>query len=137
MNQHLKNYLQRGIVFGGFGPIVMGVIYFILSCTIEGFALTGKEMFVAIISVYLLAFVQAGASVLNQIENWPIAKSLFCHLGVLYIAYTLCYLVNSWITFDAKVLLIFTIIFALIYMVVWGCVFTIVKLTQKKLNSKI
>ena len=77
MNIYTKEFFHRGLMFGGFGPIILGIIYFILSLTIPNFALRGAEVLIAIVSIYLLAFIHAGASVFNQIEKWPLAKSLF------------------------------------------------------------
>lgn len=133
MNKYAKTFLHRGLIFGGFGPIVAGVV---LACVPAGH-LTGGQVLLAVVSTYLLAFVHAGVSVFNQIEHWPLAKSLFCHFGSLYLAYSLCYLVNSWIPFDPLVLLIFTAAFAGIYFVVWGIVVLCLRSTGKKMNCNI
>ena len=125
------------MLFGGFGPIILGIIYLILSFTMSDFSLSGLEVFTGIISTYLLAFLHAGASVFNQIESWGIAKSLLCHLSTLYIAYTLCYVINSWIPFEWTVILIFTLIFLLIYFVVWFTVYFCIKATSKKINKSL
>lgn len=135
MNRYLKEFLHRGLMFGGFGPIIVGIIYIILSEISENFLLDGSAVFFAIVSSYLLAFVQAGVSVFNQIEHWAITKSLFCHFGLLYVTYVLCYIVNSWIPFEWGVVGIFTAIFVLIYFIIWITVYSIVKLTKKRLNS--
>lgn len=137
MNQYLKNFLHRGLVFGGFGPIIIGIVYAILQKTVSGFSLSGSEVLLAIISSYLLAFVQAGASVFNQIEHWPVSKSLLCHFSTLYLAYTLCYLVNSWIPFKSEIIIIFTTIFIILYFVIWLTVYFSVKAVSKKLNKSI
>lgn len=137
MNKHVKEFLHRGLIFSGFGPIVLGIIYFILSKTVENFALSGGEILLGIVSTYLLAFIQAGVTVFNQIEHWPITKSLLCHLITLYLAYSLCYVANTWIPFEPKVLLIFTVIFIVIYFVVWGIVYFSIKATSKNLNEKL
>ncbi len=137
MNRYLKSFLHRGLIFGGFGPIILGIIYAILEGTIEDFSLNGTQVLIAIISVYILAFVQAGASVFNQIESFSIPKSLFCHLSLLYIAYVSCYLVNNWIPFNPNVLLIFTVIFLVVYFTVWIIVYASVKTASKKLNAKL
>lgn len=137
MNKYLKSFLQRGLIFGGFGPVITGIIYLILSITIDNFSVSGTEMFTAIISTYLLAFIHAGCSIFNQVEHWPIAKSLFFHFLSLYLAYSVCYLINSWIPFDITVFLIFTGIFVLGYAIVWLIVYLIVKQTERKLNSKL
>ena len=137
MNRYVKQFLHRGLIFGGFGPLVMAVIYLILSYTIEDLRLTGVEAFTAILSTYLLAFVHAGASVFNQIEHWPIAKSLFFHFFSLYLAYMLCYLVNTWILFEWIALLVFTAIFAAGYFAVWITVVISINATRKKLNQRL
>ncbi len=137
MNSYLKNFLHRGLIFGGFGPIVAGIVFFILSFSVEGFSLTGIQVFCAIISTYILAFVQAGASVFNQIEHWPVAKSLLVHLGVLYVTYVSCYLLNSWIPFEPAVVAIFTAIFLVTYFLIWGIVYFSVKSATKKMNARL
>lgn len=137
MNRYLKSFLHRGLIFGGFGPIILGIIYAILEETVEDFSLNGIQFLIAIVSVYILAFIQAGASVFNQIESFSVPKSLLCHLSVLYVAYVLCYLVNNWIPFNPNVLLIFTAIFLAVYFTVWIIVYASVKAASKKLNSKL
>ncbi len=137
MNKYVKEFFNRGLMFSGFGPIILGIIYFILSKTVDNFALSGREVLLGIVSIYLLAFVQAGATVFNQIEHWPISKSLLCHLLTLYVAYSLCYVANTWIPFEPKVLLIFTAIFMAIYFVVWGIVYFSIKAISKNFNAKL
>ena len=135
MKKYVKEYFQRGLAFGGFGPIVMGIVLFIIELCGVNVSLSGVEVLIGVISTYVLAFVQAGASVFNQIESWPVAKSMGIHFISIYIVYVLCYLVNSWIPFDWKVIIIFTAIFIAAYLVIWLTVYFIVKNTSKKLNQ--
>ena len=137
MNKYLKQFLLRGLIFGGFGPIVAGFVYFFISLSLNDFSLSGFEVLLVIISTYILAFVHAGASVFNQIEHWSTAKSLLFHMGALYIAYVLCYMVNSWIPFEPLVILIFTGIFIASYLIIWAIVYFCIKSTTKKFNKKI
>ncbi|MBQ8304464.1 MAG: DUF3021 domain-containing protein [Clostridia bacterium] len=137
MNVYLKKFLLRGLVFGGFGPIILGIIYAILQSTVADFSLTGGEVLLGIISTYILAFVQAGASVFNQIEEWPIAKSLLCHFSLIYLAYSLCYILNTWIPFVPKILAIFTAIFVVAYFVIWFTVVICTKIASDKFNAKL
>jgi hypothetical protein len=137
MNKYLKIFLHRGLVFGGFGPIVVGIVYLILQNTLEDFSLSGGEVCTAIISTYLLAFVHAGASVFNGIEEWGLARSLGSHFAALYIAYSICYLINSWIPFDLNVFLIYTAVFAIGYFAVWFTVVMVIKISTRKLNEKL
>lgn len=135
--KYVKEYLRRGLMFSGFGPIIAGIVLFILSFTIEDFSLSGAEVFLAIISTYLLAFVQAGASVFNQIEHWSIGKSLFFHFASIYLAYSICYVANSWIPFEPMVLLIFTAVFVAAYFAIWLTVYFIARATGKKLTKNL
>ncbi|MBE6758211.1 MAG: DUF3021 domain-containing protein [Ruminococcaceae bacterium] len=137
MNKHVKVFLHRGFLFGGFGPVVMGIAYAVLEKTVLHFSLGGREVLAAILSTYLLAFVQAGASVFNQIESFSLPKALLCHLSLLYVAYIGCYLVNDWIPFEPVVLLIFTIVFLVIYFAVWLTVFLIVRSVGRRMSKKL
>ena len=137
MKKYLKEFFRRGLMFGGFGPLVAGIVFFVVSKISPSFFLNGTEVFCAILSTYILAFLQAGASVFNQIENWSLMKSLLCHFSTLFVAYTSCYLLNSWIPFDYRVILIFIGIFVAVYFTVWSIVYFSIKATSRKLNMKL
>ena len=137
MNKYVKEFLHRGLIFGGFGPIILGIVFFIISKTMDNFTLSGEEVLLGIVLTYILAFVQAGTTVFNQIEHWSTIKSLLCHLTTLYVAYSICYVANTWIPFDPKVLLIFTIIFVATFLVIWSIVYFIVKAVSKNLNNNL
>ena len=124
-------------MFSGFGPIIMGIVYLVLSYNIEQFSLTGGQVCLAIVSTWLLAFVQAGVSVFNQIEHWSLPQSLLCHFGLLYLTYVVCYLINTWIPFNINVILIFTAIFVACYFAVWIIVYLSTKAVSKKINSSL
>lgn len=135
MNRYLKEFLHRGLVFAGFGPIILGIIFFVLEKTLDDFSVSGGQILLGIVSTYILAFVQAGVSVFNQIDHWPLPKSLLCHFSMLYAVYVICYILNSWIPFEWGVIGIFTAIFVVIYFTVWFTVYFIAKATGKKLNA--
>lgn len=137
MNKYLKQFLHRGLIFGAGGPLTLGIVFLILGVTIADFSLSGAQACLAIVSTYLLAFVHAGASVFNQIEHWPVSKSLFFHFMSLYIAYVVCYTVNSWIPFQWLAVLIFTAIFTVTYFIIWGIVVLAIKATERKLNRRL
>ncbi len=137
MKKYVKDYLMRGLVFGGFGPIVTGIVLWVLQLASVPVVLTGAEVLIAICSTYILAFVQAGSSVFNQIEGWPIAKSMGIHFLSLYVVYVTCYLVNRWLPFAWEVLAIFTGIFIAVYLIVWLTVYCIVRNTSQRLNHSI
>lgn len=136
MNKYIKLFLHRGLVFGGCGPIITGFVFYLVSLNNQ-LDLSGLDIFIAILSTYILAFVQAGSSIFNQIEHWSTIKGLGIHLLTLYIVYVGCYLLNSWIPFDWKVILIFTIIFVALYLLIWLIVLLIIKKTTSDMNKTI
>jgi len=137
MNKYVKEFIHRGLIFAGLGPIILGIIYSIISTQTPAVSLSAKEVCMGIISIYLLAFFQAGASVFNIIEHWSVMKSTFYHFLTIYIAYLLCYLLNSWIPFNFKIILIFTTVFILTYLIIWIIVYFSVKNHAEKLNKKL
>ena len=137
MNKYVKEFLRRGLMFAGFGPIVFGIIVLCISY-FDGVAVhSARNIFIGIVTTYTIAFVQAGATVFNQIEHWSVPKSMLCHFGLLYVVYSLSYIANSWIPFKAEVLVTFTVIFAVVFFVIWGTVYLCVRSTSKKINEKL
>lgn len=136
MNKHLKNFILRGLIFGGFGPIVFGIIILIISMT-EKYSFSGASVFIGILSTYILAFIHAGCSVFNEIERWSLVKSIGFHFVTIYVAYTLCYLINKWIEFKLKVLLIYTLVFIVSYFIIWIIVYLIIRKQTKRMNERL
>lgn len=135
--QHVKAFLHRGLLFGGFGSVIVGIVYFAVGLATGNTATTTTNMFVATVSGYCLAFLAAGCSVFYQIESWGLAKASFLHGLSLYAVYLSCYLLNSWIAADLATVGIFSAIFILGYLVIWVTVLICVSATAKKLNRKI
>lgn len=137
MNRYVNTFLHRGMLFGGFGPIVMGIVYYVLEQTVPKFSLSGSQVLLAVVSTYVLAFLQAGSSVFHQIESWSPPRSLLCHFSVLYVSYVSCYLVNTWIPFEPIVLLIFTAFFVVGYVLICLIVYFAAKTVSRQLNQKL
>ncbi len=137
MNCYVKEFLKRGLMFSGLGPVVAGIVYLCIELSGTELKLTGFNVFLAIITTYIIAFVQAGSSVFNQIESWSKAKSLFFQMTYIYVIYMGGYLINNWIPFKIEVIIIFTCIYITAYLTIWLTVYFITKNTSKKLNSKL
>ena len=137
MNKYLKEFLHRGLMFSGFGPLVFGIVVLCISYFGDMPEHSALKIFMGIVTTYVLAFVQAGVTVFNQIEHWSVPKSMLCHFGTLYITYSLCYIFNSWIPFKVEVLGVFTVIFAVGFFAIWGIVYLCVRNTSKKINEKL
>lgn len=133
LNKYVKEFLHRGLLFGGFGSLIAGVV---LACIPET-TLTGSQVLLMVVSTYLLAFVHAGASVFNQIDHWPLPKALLCHFLTLYAAYVTCYIVNEWIPFQWPVVGMFTLLFIALYFLVWTVVYLCTRATRNRLNQSI
>lgn len=135
MNTYVKEFLKRGLMFSGFGPIVAGIVYLCIESSGIDLNLTAGIVFLAIITTYIIAFVQAGSSVFNQIETWPKAKSLFFQMTSIYVVYMGGYLINNWIPFRIEVIIIFTSVYVTTYLTIWLTVYLITKNMTKKLNA--
>lgn len=137
MNKHLKSFLHRGLIFAGLGPITVGIIILIIGLTTKDQSFTTTKFFVSVITSYVLAFVVAGCSTLYNIEKLSTITASFIHCIALYITYLVVYLINSWLDFEWKSILIFTIIFIVGYLIIWAIILLSSKITEKKLNHKI
>ena len=137
MNCYVKEYIKRGLIFSGLGPIVAGIVYVCIEKSGIDLKLSGTEVLLAIISTYIMAFVQAGSSTFNTIESWGKAKALLFQMTSIYVVYIGGYLINKWIPFDWIVILIFTVSFVIGYLIVWFTVYFFVKKESNKLNLKL
>lgn len=124
-------------MFSGLGPLTAAIVIFIISYFEENFQLNASQLLIMVCSTYILAFVQAGVTVFNQIEGWSVPKSLACHFLSLYAVYVFCYLVNTWIPFNINVILVFTVIFVVTFFIIWTVVFLSVRHLSKKLNKNL
>ncbi len=137
MNCYVKEFFKRGLMFSGFGPVIAGIVYLCIESSGIDLKLTAGTIFLAIITTYIIAFVQAGSSVFNQIETWPKAKSMFFQMTSIYVVYMGGYLINNWIPFKPMVIIIFTSVFIGIYLSIWLTVYYVTKNVSKKLNEKL
>ena len=124
-------------MFSGLGPVTAALVIFIISHFEENLHLGASQVLIMAVSTYILAFVQAGATVFNQIEHWSVPKSLACHFSSLYAVYVFTYLVNTWIPFNINVILVFTVIFVITFFVICTVVFLIVRHLSRKLNKNL
>ncbi len=137
MNKYVKEFIKRGLLFSGLGPLVAGIVYLILELSKVEIRLSGLDVFLAIIATYIIAFVQAGSSVFEQIESWSSIKSIFFHMTSIYVVYLGGYLINRWIPFDYLVIIIFTSVYIVTFLVIWLFIYFITKRTSDKMNKKL
>lgn len=134
MNKYVKEFMIRGLIFGGLGPIVTGIVFMILGFCNVDLKLEGWQVLLAIVSTYLLAFIHAGSSVFEQIEEWSVFKSAGIHMLTIYVIYLGTYLINRWIPFDWIVVIIFSGAVLLTFLLIWLICYLVNRDYKKKLD---
>lgn len=133
-NKYVKEFMVRGVAFGALGPLVLGIVFMILGfCNVE-IKLQGWQILLGIASTYLLAFIQAGASVFEQIEEWSSFKSALIHMATIYVIYLVTYLVNNWIPFNWIVIAIFSGTVVVTFLIIWLICYLVNRNYKKQLN---
>ena len=135
MRKNILEFLRRGLVAAGFGPIVLAVLYLILQHQDVIDTLTVNEVCLGIFSLSALAFAAGGMNVLYQIERLPLMIAILIHGSVLYISYLVTYLINGWLQNGVTPILVFTVIFVLGYLVIWTVIYSITIKRADRLNE--
>lgn len=135
MKKFWKEFLLRGLLCAGGGPIVLAVIYGILGATGAVVAFSPMEVCMGILTITLLAFIAAGMTAIYQIEQLPLSMMILLHGGALYIAYILTYLINGWLQKSLLPILVFSGIFVAGYALIWLIIYCVEKAKAEKLNK--
>lgn len=134
MKKNILEFLRRGFVACGFGPIVLAIFYLILQYQGAVQTLRVNQVCLGIFSLSALAFIAGGINVIYQIERIPLMVAILIHGGVLYISYLGTYLINGWLEWGRTPILVFSCIFILGYLAVWAVIYSITKKRTEKLN---
>lgn len=137
MKAYIKEFLHRGLLACGFGPVVLAVVYGILGACGVIESLTPTEVCRGVLTVTLMAFLAAGITVVYQIEVLPLFPAVLLHGLVLYLDYLMIYLVNGWIADGVKPLLVFTAIFAVGYAIIWAVIYSVMRHSAQTLNRRL
>lgn len=135
MKKVVLEFLRRGLIASGFGPIVLAIVYRILQQTAAVETLSVNQVCIGIFSITALAFIAGGMNAVYQIERLPLMVAILIHGGVLYIGYLGTYLLNDWLDFGALPIIVFTAIFVAGYIVVWAIIYSVIKRNTAKLNK--
>ena len=135
MKKVALEFLRRGVMSCGVGPIILAVLYLILhhNGVVENVSV--KELCVGIFSLSALAFVAGGINALYQLERLPLMAAILIHGSVLYVSYLVTYLVNGWLEWGRVSVLVFTGIFVVGYLVIWAVIYFVIKRKTKNLNK--
>ena len=137
MKKMAWEFLRRGLVACGFGPMILAVVYLILQrhCGVESLGV--GEVCLGIVSLSALAFVAGGMNVVYQIERLPLMAAILLHGSVLYLSYLLTYLLNGWLAWGRTPILAFSAIFLLGYLAIWAVIYTVTRRRTAKLNEQL
>lgn len=135
MKKYVREFFRRGLIAAGFGPVILAILYLILHRADAVDTLTVNEVCIGIFSLYVLAFMAGGMNVIYQIEKLPLMVAILIHGGVLYVGYLMTYLLNGWLKTGKTPILIFTVIFILGYLAVWGIIYFTTKKKTRELNE--
>ena len=135
MKKFILEFLRRGFVAAGIGPIVLTIVYMILQQTAAVETLSVNQVCIGIFSITALAFIAGGMNAIYQIERLPLMVAILIHGGILYISYLVTYLLNDWLDFGALPIIVFSAVFAVGYIVIWAIIYSIIKRNTAKLNK--
>ena len=135
MKKFVLEFLRRGFVAAGIGPIILAIVYLILQQTAAVETLSVDQVCIGIFSITVLAFIAGGMNAVYQIERLPLMVAILIHGGVLYISYLGAYLINDWLDFGALPIIVFSAVFVAGYIVIWAIIYFIIKRNTAKLNK--
>lgn len=135
MKKFTLDFLHRGLIAFGFGPLVLAIIYLILHGVGAIDTLTVDGVCIGIFSLSALAFVAGGMNAIYQIERLPLMMAILIHGGVLYVGYLSTYLLNDWLDIGAMPIIVFTAIFIVGYIVIWAVIYSIIRRNTAKINK--
>lgn len=137
MKKFMLEFIRRGLVACGFGPIVLAIVYLILREHAGVQMLPVSQVCVGIFSLFFLAFIAGGMNAIYQFERLPLMLAILIHGGTLYISYLATYLINDWLEQGIIPVVVFTAIFVIGYLVIWAVIYSIVKRNTKKVNEEL
>lgn len=135
MKKFVLEFLRRGFIAAGVGPIVLAIVYLILQQSADVGTLTVHEVCIGILSLTALAFIAGGMNFIYQVERLPLMMAILIHGGVLYIGYLGTYLLNDWLDFGVIPIIVFTAVFVVGYIVIWAIIYSIIRRNTAKLNE--
>ena len=135
MKRFVLEFLRRGAIASGIGPMVLAVLYMIMHQVAGVETLSVNQVCIGIISLTLLAFIAGGLNALYQLERLPLLVAIFIHGGVLYVGYLATYLVNDWLDLGTIPIIFFSVIFVVGYIVIWAIIYSIIRRNTARINE--
>lgn len=134
MRKYVSEFLRRGLIACGFGPIVLAILYLILQSQNAVESLSVNQVCIGIFSLTALAFIVGAMNAIYQIERLPLMAAVLIHGSVLYVSYLCTYLLNDWLEWGTAPMLVFSIIFVVGYLMIWAIIYSVIKKNTDKVN---
>ena len=135
MKKFALDFVLRGLIACGFGPMILAITYISLYWSNVVETLPIPEVCIGILSISALAFICGGMTAIYQVEKLHIFAAIMLHGGVLYVAYLVTYLLNNWLADGVIPLLVFSGIFVVGFAVIWAIIYLINRKRIAKINA--
>lgn len=135
MRKFAMEFLRRGLIAAGIGPLVLAIVYMILQHSVHVTTLTVNQVCTGIFSITALAFLAGGMNAIYQMERLPIIWAILIHGSVLYVGYLVTYLVNDWLAWGMIPVLVFTAIYVVGFFAIWAGIYWVIKRHTASVNA--
>lgn len=137
MKAFWKDFCMRGLCAAWGGPVVLGIIYWIVGATGAADTIPMGQAALGILTITALAFLVAGMTAIYQVDRLPLISAILIHGAVLYAIYIGIYLINGWLQSQMVPILIFTGAFVAGYALIWLCIYLFTKKKTDRINQKL
>ena len=137
MKRFILDFIHRGSIAAGIGPLVLAIVYLILGKNAGIEAVEVGQIAIGIFSITALAFIAGGLNALYQVERLPLMWAILIHGAVLYLAYLCTFILNDWLDSGIIPLIVFTIVFIIGYLIIWAIIYSFIRRSTAKINRMI
>ena len=137
MKRFACDFVHRGLIAFGFGPIVLAIIYTFLQKYNVVQTIPTNEVILSILTSALLAFIAGGINAVYKVERLPLFSAILIHAVSLYLDYIVIYLVNDWMKAEFLSLAVFSVCFFSGFAIIWAFIYLCIKKKTEELNKKL
>ena len=137
MKKFIVEFLKRGAMFAGLGPVILSIVYIFLGANGVVETVPVTTLIREILTSMILAFIAAGISAVYQTEKLQLGMASLIQGSVLFLDYIILYLVNGWMPFTWQAIALFTAIFVAAFLIIWAIVYLSSRRNIKKMNQQL
>ena len=137
MKKFIVEFLKRGAMFAGLGPVILSIVYIFLGANGVVETVPVTTLIREILTSMLLAFIAAGISAVYQTEKLQLGMASLIQGSVLFLDYIILYLVNGWMPCTWQAIALCTAIFVAAFLIIWAIVYLSIRRNIKKMNQQL